>query len=89
MSAGRPDEEVSSLEDRRYAHSMLAGRTPEAQLRNLLSCAVDRAPTLKKIRSWSDRQRKAAERWASSAYLRSVGFDLLHPPAPLPRFLRG
>lgn len=70
--------------------AMLAGKSREAQLRNLLTCAggaIGRTPTIREIRSWTPRQRALAERWATSAYLRSVGFDLLHPATPPPKFL--
>jgi hypothetical protein len=70
---------------------MLAGKSRNSQLRNLLACAsstIGRTPTLRRIRSWTPRQRALAERWATGAYLRSIGFDQIHPPAPPPRFLR-
>lgn len=70
--------------------AMLAGKSRDSQLRNLLTCATSmvRVPTIREIRSWTPRQRRAAERWGSAAYLRSIGFDLLHPLEAPPRFLR-
>ncbi len=67
---------------------MTAGRNRESQLRNLLSCTnIARTPTLRRIRSWTPEQRQEAKRWATAFYLRSIGFDIIHPPEPMPDFL--
>ncbi|MCE5242471.1 MAG: hypothetical protein ABFD98_15775 [Syntrophobacteraceae bacterium] len=66
-----------------YAEDNGLQAVPTAEeLRDLLSLATDKVPSLERMESWTDMERAEAARWAGAIYLRASDNPVRVPPVP-------